>query len=141
MYKNQGFTLIELMITVAIIGILAAIAVSAYNIYVKRTIVSIAFTEISSLKDDYELIFNENYSTINELVQLSEVDSKYCNISINSPDPLTLIAEKAISCSFKNDELFGNNAEIYLSRSAGGIYYCYVKNIAERFIPKQCKLS
>ena len=37
MNKQQGFTLVELLITIAIVGILAAIALPSYTNYVKKT--------------------------------------------------------------------------------------------------------
>ena len=50
MKKQQGFTLIELMIVVAIIGILAAIALPAYQDYTARAQVSEAFTSTAGLR-------------------------------------------------------------------------------------------
>jgi len=48
--KQQGFTLIELMIVVAIIGILAAVALPAYQDYTKRAHVSEGITLGASAK-------------------------------------------------------------------------------------------
>ncbi len=50
MKKQQGFTLIELMIVVAIIGILAAVALPAYQDYTARAQVSEAVTLSSGMK-------------------------------------------------------------------------------------------
>lgn len=55
MKKQQGFTLIELMIVVAIIGVLSAIAVPAYQDYVKRSEVTAAMGTVRSLLTNIDL--------------------------------------------------------------------------------------
>ena len=52
---QQGFTLIELMIVIAIIGVLAAVALTAYQDFVSKAQVSAGLAEIASAKTPVEL--------------------------------------------------------------------------------------
>jgi len=58
--KQSGFTLIELMIVVAIIGILAAIAIPQYQNYTGRAQAAEAITLFSGVKTSLAEYYNEN---------------------------------------------------------------------------------
>jgi type IV pilus assembly protein PilE len=59
-YKYSGFTLIEVMITVVIIGILAAIVIPNYSDYVRRSTLSEAFSTMSDLRVKLEQFYQSN---------------------------------------------------------------------------------
>ena len=57
---QRGFTLIEVMITVAIIGILAAIGIPAYSDYVRRGKLPEAFSELANYRAKMEQYYQDN---------------------------------------------------------------------------------
>lgn len=63
-FHKQGFTLIELMIVVAIIGILASIAIPSYQSYVAKSQASRVMTEASMLRSLLETCINEGKTTV-----------------------------------------------------------------------------
>lgn len=63
--RQAGFTLIELMIVVAIIAILASVALPAYTDYVRRAKASEAVAELSSWRGKMEQYFLDNRTYLN----------------------------------------------------------------------------
>lgn len=68
--KQQGFTLIELMIVVGIIGVLSAIAVPAYKSYLLKTEANTAVSVPRSLLTNIDLYIQENSRFPNNLTDV-----------------------------------------------------------------------
>ncbi len=68
MKQNSGFTLIELMIVVAVIGVLAAIAIPNYQDYVTRSKITQALSGLSDMRVKMERHFQDNRTYVGACV-------------------------------------------------------------------------
>lgn len=91
--QTKGFTLIEVLTVVALIGILAAIAVPAYGDYVKRGKILEATTHLSDLRVRMEQHFHNNLSYAAEGAPCSPPDhaTRYFSFECASLEPNSYI--------------------------------------------------
>ena len=111
MKKQYGFTLIELMIVVAIVGVLSAIAFPSYNSYMKKSARADAKVGLTKLADKQERFYlqNNTYTTAFTAAGLNTSTTSeegYYEFSITSSDLVsgfTLIATAVANKSQAND--------------------------------------
>ncbi len=96
MRKNTGFTLIELMITVAIVGILGAIAYPSYMEYVKRTHRAEIAGAMTEAAQQLERFYSQNgqYSDAgNNKPSLSAGNTWYSLVAVRTDKTFVLTAQ------------------------------------------------
>lgn len=90
MKKQAGFTLIELMVVVAIIGILAAIALPSYNEYLTRGRIPEATSALAIKRVRMEQFYQDNKSYANAKDCNNDTDtSRYFTFNCSVPGSAT----------------------------------------------------
>ena len=142
MRKNrEGFTLIELMIVVAIVGILASVALPAYQDYLARSQVSEAVTLLSGAKNPLsEYIYDKgappDAATFNELVPVRQ--GKY----VESMVLTGTISNLVLTATMKPTEVSQpiQSRTVTLSTTdMGKTWTCAPGTVSPRFLPSACR--
>lgn len=138
--SQSGFTLIEIMITVAIISILAAISMVGYQTHVRKTQVMTIYQEINSFRTPYQMLMNEG-SGVTDFspagLNIAE-KSKYCQFSVIPPN-MNAATPNAVNCQIQNLSYLSNE-HISLTLTANGKWHCTASTgISKSYLPQDCQ--
>lgn len=148
--QQKGFTLIELMIVIAIIGILSAIAIPAYQDYLARAQVVEALTLGSSLKGSISAYYSQS-TTCPTLADLGYDSS---SLRGDYVDSVTTQVKSPALCSITvtmrstdiNIKLRGKTIDLNLEAFSGGggstgsaSWRCKSETIEQKYLPKACE--
>lgn len=143
--RQQGFTLIELMIVVAIIGILAAVAIPAYQDYTARSQVSEGFSLSDGVKSNIADYWTNNggFPGDNPTANLpaaASIRGKYVStVSVGTSGVITIlfksvgVAGPIQGKTFQISPSAGTGGALNWTCAAGGS-----SAIAVKYLPKSC---
>jgi type IV pilus assembly protein PilA len=141
MKRNQaGFTLIELMIVVAIIGILAAIAIPAYQDYTTRAKVSEGITLASSAKSaasEHRTSLNAWPANNTSAGYTSPQNAKYVSSIAIAESTITITYKTASGVSAASNVLV-----LHGSMDSGGVNWdcnTAANTVMAKYLPANCR--
>ena len=139
---QQGFTLIELMIVVAIIGILAAVALPAYRDYSVRAKASELILAASAAKTSVAEFVNTNGTMpIVASLNLASASSKYVTSVVYAQGSTSSIGVITVTASSAETALSGGT--LVLTGTINGTgqvdWACTAGTIQPRYLPSSCK--
>lgn len=135
MNTQKGFTLIELMIVVAILAILAAIATVAFQPYIVRTQLTAALADIGPGKGKVEILINDGRPASSVTPELiGGCQNAHCSVV---EAELSESGVGHISCTLKGHSAL-EGKDLILRRSAEGIWSCDGSAFEARYRPAGC---
>ncbi len=138
---SKGFTLIELMIVVAIIGLLAAFALPAYEDYIARTQLSEAVSLLSGGKGPVaEWIQDKGVApSTTEFADLVPVRAgKYVGDLVLSGTISNLVMTATMRTANVSSQLQGKTVTLSTA-DTGKTWVCAPGTVSARFLPSACR--